>query len=300
MRPALCMLCLAIGLCLFWRSLGREQRDPISVSWLAKIDSADAGEGRIAQAQLAHRGAMALPEMARNARNAAPSHHKRLQETTALMLLKSITPEQLFASPVVAELCAKEIKQARVIAQPLANATGYDSGEHGLMAPGTKPPPLSLPRQAVQQLVAQGGFAVPAALDLCADASPHSRMYGVELLFALEASGQLAILKKMTLDEGKLSIFHGDYSANTTVGKEAAMRLHNASTINPDIPGISWKPATEAEGYVVALERLRTGAKPVQTDLVNRLRQEAKTYDAVSWDDYWQRALPILKKAWKR
>jgi broad specificity phosphatase PhoE len=55
--------------------------------------------------------------------------------------------------------------------------------------------------------------------------------------------------------------------------------------------------AFEAENYADWLD-VFAGGEPNRFELVNRLRSEAGTHNAESWDDYWRRAKPLLETVW--
>ena len=266
-------------------------------AWAAKLQSDKPSEWRVAQAQLAHAGADSLPELAKLADGAGDALKKRLKETLSLMLRNAAGPEPIRKHPKLWALGEPEWKKASEALKKLAGSKEYDSGELGLMPPNAPPPPLTPPRQAIEDLRELRGFAVPAAVELLADKQPGSRMYGVELLTRLNATGQYPAVQKMVKDDGPVAVFHGDYTRNTTVGAKTAEWLKQGNLRPASAPDEENTVAYEAENYLDWLDEF-AGGKPNQFVLVNRLRQEGGTIKSKSWDDYWQRAKPVLQSVW--
>lgn len=263
--------------------------------WLKRLGSDRPAEWRIAQAHLARLGAAALPDLAALAAKADAPLRQRVSEVVAMMLLKKVTPAQLAEHKALAELVRPEFERAEAHLKLLLDAKKYDSGERGLGPPGSKPPPLSSERKAVKALTDAGGWAVPAALRLIDGKTPASRIYGAEILTWLSATAQRTLLDQLTADKTAIEIFRGDFMDRTTVGKVVGdwLRTHSAFVAQAK-PDPKYAACFEAEGYLIWLARFAKG-KADDTDLVNRLRQ-AGTIKAASWDDYWERARPLLEK----
>jgi hypothetical protein len=268
-------------------------------AWAAKLRSDKPSEWRVAQAQLAHAGDQTLPELAKLADGADEAMKQRLKETVSLMLRNTTGPEAVRKHPKLWALGEGELKKASEALKKLAGSEKYDSGEVGLTPPGVPKPPLTPPRQAIKDLLALRGFAVPAALELLEDKQPGSRMYGVELLTWLNAIGHYPAVKKMTKDDGRIEVSYGDASGKTTVGAHTAQWLKQGLLRPASAPDEKNAVAYEAENYLDWLD-VFAGGKPNQFVLLNRLRQEAGTLEAKSWDDYWRRAKPVLEAAWDR
>jgi hypothetical protein len=268
-------------------------------TWAAKLQSDKPSEWRVAQAQLAHAGADALPELAKLADGANEALKKRLKETLSLMLRNAAGPEAIRKHPRLWALGEAELKKAAEALKKLAGSEKYDSGELGPIPPGVPEPPLTPPRQAIKDLLGSRGFAVPAALELLADGQPGSRMYGVEILSRLNATGQYPAVKGVLKDDGRIEVSHGDYTTKTTVGAETAAWLKRGMLRPASAPGEKNAVAYEAENYLDWLD-VFAGGEPNRFVLLNRLRQEAGTIEAKSWDEYWRRARPVLEAAWDR
>lgn len=278
---------------------GDEEDDKAVKAWAAKLRSDKPSEWRVAQAYLAHAGAAALPDLEKLADGADEALKQRLKETVSLMLRNTTGPEPIRKHPKLWALGEPELKKASEALKKLAGSEKYDSGEVGLMPPGVPKPPLTAPRQAINDLAGLRGFAVPAALELLADKQPGSRMYGVEILRRLNAIGQYPVVQKVLKDDGPIAVFHGDYTINTTVGKQTAEWIKGGSLRPASAPEEKYAVCYEAENYADWLDVFAGGAENRYV-LVNRLRTEAGTHKAESWDDYWRRAKPVLETVWDR
>jgi hypothetical protein len=266
-------------------------------AWAARLSAEKPSEWRVAQAYLAHAGAAGLPELDKLADGAGEPVKQRLTEAVSLTLRNAAGPDAVRNHPKLWAVCEPELKKAAGPLKVLAGSKEHDSGELGLTPPGARVPPLTPPRQAVADLLALRGFAVPAALELLADKEPGSRTYGVEILRGLNAVGQYPAVEKLLTDSGPITVSHGDYSDKTTVGRQTAAWLKGGALRPASDPKDKRAVCFEAENYADWLD-VFAGGKPNRFELVNRLRQEAKTIDAASWDDYWRRARPVLEKAW--
>lgn len=266
-------------------------------TWAAKLRSDKPSEWRVAQAYLARAGVEALPPLAELADAANDAMRQRLKETVGLMLRNAAGPEPIRKHPKLWALGEPELKKASAALKVLAGSKEYDSGELGLSPRNAPPPPLTPPRQSIKDLLELRGWAVPAALELLGDKQPGSRMYGVELLTLLNATGQYPAVQKVLKDDGQIQVFHGDYTTKTTVGGQTAEWLKQGRLRPASAPNEDGAVAYEAENYLDWLD-VFAGGKPNRFDLVNRLRTEAGMYKAKSWDDYWRRAKPVLAAAW--
>jgi hypothetical protein len=182
-------------------------------------------------------------------------------------------------------LGANELRIAAIVARDLAGQDKYDTGDLGFLNWDNFPPPTP-PRVAVEKLTTLGAFAIPAALELVRDPQPGSRRYGIEILARLGARGQLAALQAVMADQTPIRVDHGCYAEETTVGAEARDELQMLTSYNS-------RPSAEPEAYLTAIALLQG-----KSDLVNELRQEARTFEATSWDDFWRRAKPMLAAEW--
>lgn len=268
-------------------------------TWATKLRSEKPSEWRIAQAYLAHAGAEALPVLAELADGADAGLKQRLKETLGLMLRNAVGPEPVRKHPKLWALGEPELKTANAARKVLAGSKEYDSGELGPMPPEIPRPKLTPPRQAVRDLLALRGWAVPAALELLADEQPGSRMYGVEVLTLLNAIGQYPAVKAVVKDDGRIDVSRGDATGKTTVGAQTAEWLKQGRLRPASAPDEEHAVAYEAENYADWLD-VFAGGKPNRFDLVNRLRMGAGTIKAKSWDEYWRLAKPELEAAWDR
>lgn len=294
-RSSFCIACIAVPL-LVWSGAAQADESDNVAKQIRALGSDDPVQMRLAQVNLAHAGKSALKPLNRLTATAGPALHPRIRETAALLLLRNVSLQDLRKHKALFKLCEPAFARARKSASVLLNAKAYDSGERGLAPPGARRPPLSKPMQALNAAAGMHGFAVPVALELCESKSPASRLYGARLLVRLAAAGQLPTLERLSKDPARINIFRGDVTERTTIGKEVSSWIKTNSVFrNERKPDPKYGVCFEAENYVTWLVRVHS-KHPSGADLVNQLRQQAKTIQATSWDDYWRRAKPLLAK----
>jgi len=291
--------------------LPRASADSSAQAWALKFPSNNRAESLVAQAYAVHDGVDALAQLDKIARTRDPDLQQRIRVVAELMLLKTVSPDEMQKYRNIWRLLKRDLRRASLPYQTLAGRKDYDSGATGLPLPesprfnsskeeGPGTFPLSEPRKAVKQLLALRGFAVPVALDLLKDKQPGSRMYGVEILGSLDAVGQLPVLRRLLNDDGHIVVSHGCTWEQTTVGANSRYWLGmggpSATDLEASPPSLKqyFAYAFEAEGY---LSWLLDSVGIAPYDVINRLDREAKTRQAVSWDDYWSRAQPVLEVA---
>lgn len=290
---ALCLVCLLLGSAFLCAA------EPLP-QWLGQLRSKEPVEHRRAQIELARTGAAALADLEKLAEKASPLLQKRIRATISLMLLKSIPPTALEKYPRLTALGNNQIKQARKVAMPFYGAKSYDTGERGLAPPGAPVPPPSAARQAVEKLAGYQGWAVPVAIELCEGKTAASRLYGAEILRRVEAIAQIERLKKLGMDPAPISLFFGDYTDRTTVGKTVSQALKSSSVFRRFVlKDIKYPIGFEVEEYLRSLILIVEKPLKPSYQLINELRQKGRTYQAISWDDFWKRAIPVLKEKWK-
>ena len=267
---------------------------------LEQMASDDLTDRRLAQVHLAYKGEEALAALSAACDADDERLKQSIREVVALMLLNSVEYEKLWKYPRLVEVCRPKFDEAREFARLLAGAEDYDSGEHG-MGPGLPPPP-SPDRQALYALIGLHGWAVPAAIELCTDDMPASRLYGAEVLRLVEAWVQKDVWELLLQDRGPVTIFRGCFDEPTTVAGAASDWLRFSSGRrdfdNPNVPRYA---ARTAWRYLLWLGQFdKEGpASPTDTTLANVLSQRADTMAAESWDDYWDRAEPVLRDVWR-
>jgi hypothetical protein len=190
-------------------------------------------------------------------------------------------------------LCEGKFNQAREYAKVLANADAYDSGEGAGLFPMDTEPPLSKARQAIDDMISLGAWSIPAALELVADKKPPSRLYGAEVLKGVCAWGQSPTWDRLLKDTGSTYISHVDYGGNSIIGHTVTELLASSQYEWLTNPKTNNYAAGVAETYLMGLEPMPFQQK---LNLVNRLRQEAGTWEARSWEEYWIKARPVLEK----
>src|SRR5262249_40674174 len=131
-------------------------------------------------------------------------------------------------------------------------------------------------------------------------------LYGARLLLALGAVGQMPTLDRLARDKGWIKLQEGDVARTTQVGAWVSQRRKTLSVFREHAaPSPGYRHCFEAERYLHPLEafQAQTGGRDRKVlgrspDLRNHLRAEAGVTEAKSWEDYWQRARPILRKYW--
>ena len=271
-------------------------QNPSVTKWIAKFQSVSEAEWREAEANLARMGSVVLPELEKLAEGADVELQSRIKDTVALMLLKTVSLEEFYQYKTIVVLSAPETNRAKALTEILKNAKEYDSGA---VAKGLSVPPPSDVRKAMSQVVRFGGFAVPAAVELTNGDKPASRLYGAELIRMVQATGQVNIFEKLRKDSTRIDVDHGDYISHTTVGEVILGWIEDIYPIDKrHLPDPTYAVCLEAAQYVHWLEG--KGGDPhhrrITSQLVNRLYEETQTCNATSWEDYWNRARPILRE----
>ena len=254
-------------------------------------------------AQLARLGPEGLPYLETLTDEATPRLVETIKAILSVALLKSTQPDELMLHGRLLDLVRADIQEGYRVAEALAGAEKYDSGENTAFFMASPPPELSAPWKAIEKLVRLRGFAVPAVQRLAGDPSPASKRYAADILILLVATSQKELLLDLARDGGEISIWHGDYSETTTVGGSVFRRLKNVSPFGYWLGSESAvKAISEPEEYVSELcdERHPDSHTRSSFPVTNTLRHEARTIDAKSWDEYWQRARPVIEKIYRR
>jgi hypothetical protein len=312
------------GLVILWAAAGvaeaQSDAKPVFEQAVERLGAKSALDSRIARAEVAHLGVKALPALER-ARAAKRVSESTLRLVVEAMLVESVELDVLKKRwPALLKLLDERVAKARQLAKPLFATKPHDSGERGLGPPGAKAPPLSAPRAAIAGLLKLGGAAVPVALELMAQGADAKvpvrklrpgerrnqaevakdgvgvaqRLYGAEVLYRLRAWGQERSLEGLRGDGGRVSVFHGDYFDRTTVGRVVSAWMKGISMGTPKSP-TKGAACLEAERYLRYVLPELDRSKGMK--LMNRLRGEAKTWEATSFADYWRRARALIEAA---
>lgn len=250
--------------------------DEKSAKWLDIAEhGAFCNEGAI---QLAHSGIASLPLLESWYATKTDRVANRVDAILSMALLLTIQPTDIDAYPNLSRLAQTHYKQAEPFVEILKNASGHDFNDTELTPPGA-PPQLSKERKAFYALLDMRGFAVKPALQLIDMPSPFAKGYGLEILRTIQAMSQLPILLKLSSPK----------SLNTAG--------NFAVKLDPTYPNKEYAPAFEAEQYISELcegmdFKHYTGLFPVG----NELRQQGKTLESKSWDEYWNKAGPVIEK----
>jgi hypothetical protein len=233
---------------------------------------------------------------------AKPPLEETIRAVLSVGLLKSMQLDALRPHSRLFDLVKEHVEEGYKSAEILTGSKKYDSGAVGLLPPGSPPPEMSDSRKAFRELVRLRGFAVPAVQRLASDPSPASKKYAADVLIQLVATSQKDLLLKLGHDGGEISTSHGDYVERTTVGDSVLRTLKNEAPFRYWFPAESRVgPISEPEEYVSELcDELNPDSYTGLFPVTNALRQEAKTVDAKSWDEYWERARSVIEKIYRR
>ena len=279
--------CVALGLAAFL--LGAGEPPPVE-SLRAAADGFDL---RLAQANLARAGAASLPAMEKMTGEHDAKLDVRLKETVGLMLIVSTPWEEVQKCPALLAACKEEFDKGRVGAKIFVGIQTYNDREHEARDPRLPPLPPTPTRVAQHILMDRHGYAIPAVMELSKDSSPAARMYAMETLLWLNAVAQ-----KPTLDRLLEDIASVPLPNNGSLGRIGALLADRTKTSSIFSHAAFEHASDEAEQYLLEIDWLARGEKAEGLNMLNRLRQEAKTLESPTWDDYWKRAAPILREAW--
>lgn len=271
--------------------------DDQSAKWLEIAKKgAFCNEGAI---QLAHAGAPRLPLLESWAAVGRDEENERVDAILSMALLYTIQPSDLDSYPNLNRIAQAHYAEAEAFVEILKKADDYDSGKLPLgVASSYKP---SKERKAFGALTDMRGFAVKPALQLIDMQSKFAKFYGAQILLGIGAMSQRQVLMALRSNTDTVSVWHGDYTSNDTIGKMMTDSLTSyhpfVAEFNPDYPNKKFIPVFEAENYINELcqgmdSKRYKGGFPI----INALRQQSGTFDSRSWDEYWSKAGPALEK----
>ena len=280
--------------------------------------SADVSEWKEAMIKLARAGGDGLNALASN--SIQPSMVSRIEAYLSLALLKSVELKDLKRQPKLYQLARPHFDRAFELSKALEKSTAYDSGESGEYG---MPPPflrreeqkISPERQALIELEKLQGYAVPEAMRLLKSHNKFARVYAAKLLGVLNARTAVAGLGPVVYDGDSVSVFHGDYFDNETVGSFAQASLEriyrdSPKNITPEqaaradpksafsaAQAVRLQIAFEIESYIVAMQAWDNF--PNDNLLIDGVRQASGALYANSWDEWWIEARPIWQLWWE-
>jgi len=259
--------------------------------WLGDLDSPRPSVYRIAAAYVAHAGPVALDSLAARLPGASPVLRAHIKLAVGVMLLTSVSPEEVARRATLRALGAADLDAAEGHAAALCASHEYER-DIGVPSDSTM--------RHHDRLVALGGWSAPAAVSLTQCKGPTGRVFGLHILMELKAGGQAASLAALSGDSTIVIAGEDEPQERTTVAALAASyaRAFPFSNHGPEVAG--GPPRTvpgEAEEFLGAVARQDGVAMP-EYALVNRMRDDAKTATARTWDEYWQRARPVLESMW--
>jgi hypothetical protein len=264
---------------------------PDLTRWLNDLDSARPSVYRIAAAYVAHAGPAALDSLAARVPGADATMRAHLGLAVGVLLLTSVTPDDVARRPALVALGMNELASADRHAAALCASHEYERDT------GT---PADSTLRHHDALVALRGWAVPAAVALTHCATPTGRVFGLHVLAELKAGGQQAELAALAGDSTVVIAGEDEPQERTTIGALAASYGRDFPFTNhgPILPGtVARTVGGEGEEYLSAVAR-QDGVAGPEYVLVNRIRDDAKTSTAHTWDEFWQRARPVLEAMW--
>jgi len=259
--------------------------------WLGDLDSPRRSVYRIAAAYVAHAGPAALDSLAARLPGASPVLRDHVKLAVGTMLLTSVTPDDVARRPALRALGAAELARADRDAAALCASREYERD-------------IGVPSDSTMRhhdaLLALRGWAVPAAVALTQCKGASGRVFGVHLLMELKAGGQAASLAALTGDSAIVIAGEDEPQERATIAALAGgyARGYPFANHGPEVAGgVPRTVPGDAEEFLGAVAR-EDGVEMPEYALVNRLRDDAKTATARSWDEYWQRARPVLEAMW--
>lgn len=289
-----------------------ELRDKVQ-RWIADLASDQPGFSEEATIQLAHVGAPALdalearcpsPKDTRNEKASNPTKPAvtpvdptHLKAVLELMLLKTISPQDVSSRPGLAELCHEDLDAAEQIAAKFEDSRVVADAREGGLGPNGA---IQLPETSgellwMKQLREMGGFAAPAVIKLCHSKNPAARIYGIRLVARLTMSSQVPLIRSLSNDMATATVSHGDSFGPEQVKHVLEESMNSRLRFEPPegmrLPG--FRACYEPESYV---DHLLPETVWGYAAVTNRLRVEAKSSDATTWDDYWARARPLFRE----
>jgi hypothetical protein len=259
--------------------------------WLGDLDSPRPSVYRIATAYVAHAGPVALDSLAARLPGASPVLRAHVKLVVGVMLLTSVTLDDMARRPALRNLGAAELAAAARDAAALCASREYETD-------------IGVPSDSTMRhhdaLVALRGWAVPAAVSLTQCKGASGRVFGMHLLMEVKAGGQAAALAALSGDSTVVIAGEDEPQERTSIAVLAASYARAFPFSNHGLVVEGGVPRTlpvEAEEFLGAVAR-QDGVDMPEYALVNRLRDDAKTKTARTWDEYWQRARPVLESMW--
>lgn len=247
--------------------------------------SLDPADWREAEVRLASAGPAALAAIDDPRLLRTTVGLRRVRGVIALSLVRSTTPRDVRAHPRLERLVADSVARGFALASVLEAQKGEYLSPHHYSGMFWDRPQRPRPPTTTDQMLALGGCAVPAALDLLHSQRPLSRAYGLTVLLELGASANFAdTIATLVGDLGSFLVDYDCYSARETVGQHASNALKNkyaVKIVDPKYPGMVY----EDHG--------------LDSDLINAIRSVSQSLKATSWDQWWDGARPVWRDWWR-
>lgn len=260
--------------------------------WVEELKAEEPARWREAELWLAKLAPESFEALDRHLASAPPAWRQRVRDVLDLALLKVEGPPDLSGHLELWKLAAPEIEEARRLAAPLDVARVVDLGEPAHPPGGTTPG-----AQRLRALGDLGGFAVPAALDLCRSENPVARAYGIVLLGRLQASSAAWRIDELRADTARVRVQGADWTGERTVATLARDLCASQRSFAQRCGGPAEAPVADAiEDRILALLR-QDGRADAGSALVNHLRTGGSR-GAATWEQWWESARPAWRQWW--
>jgi hypothetical protein len=218
--------------------------DPARAETLAEeLRSADLGIRLSSLVRAARAPKDTLPALEWLARQQRAETRAAVRQALSLMLLKTISGDDLAAYPALNEILATETRAAEHALQVLRSPAHWFPNA---IRSQTEPEPVSPEEAAIHRASELQGFAVPTAADLCRSPRPLVRIYGAYLIVHLHATSQADLLRRVLEDTSTFRMSHGDGIGEESIGSVIAPYVADEATRAYFQPGASTSSLTAA------------------------------------------------------
>ena len=293
--------CLLVALSIAAPS--RAEELPGNEALVDRLLGEDVAASREAACQMAHRGKdalAALEERLAGMKSIPKDQEERAASALSVAMLFTVQRTEIAAWPRLTALAGPRSDAGREIAKRLIEASRkfHQEGNVPHTQAPREPSALALDTQALLRLQ---GFALEGIADLCASEDPEDRAYGVEMIARLNAFAEQATLDRLSQDTGSYHWFDGCCGHDDSVAEKVAelWKVHSYWVARKETASALNRVAAEAELMAESLQTLLHGESPTFA-LLNGLRQAGapKSWDATTWDEWWDRARPAWNVWW--
>lgn len=262
-------------------------------SWLDGLKAEDPATRSEAKMWLAKGGIDSLEVIELEMASLSPEERLQAKGVVSIVLLESVQPSQVERFSELSRLAQDEIARGFELARLFAAAKVLDIGEPPLLPHEKEVPPTEV-ESTFAGLRSLGGFAVPAALDLCKSDNPVARAYGAMVIGRLGATSSYPAVRELIGDDTPIGERGSDWVGSTTVGAVARRTLGQSRKDDDH------SVALEVERYLRrVLVQEADYASADHSDLIMGIRQSSNAFEAQTWADWWVEARPAWEAWWR-